>query len=171
MTAKKSKLTTIIFLIGVVLLACFTDRVEKSNTRPVTMTLEHRDEARLVTMRAENVDKVLIFKWDYSFEKSESKAPLVTIDDEDGLALFANMINNAQPINGALDVAAPPYIAQVYCQSSVAELSLYIGRPEKGSSHGGMYINECHTERGYQITVKDATAFWDAYGGSLIHWF
>ena len=79
------------------------------------------------------------------------------------------MINHAPPIVGSLDVTAPPYVAEVYYQSGAAWLSLYIHYPVVGSSHGGMYINEVHTSRGYRITTEDAKAFLDGYGVSLLH--
>lgn len=174
MAVKKRRLILwMVFIVAVVLVSvsgCANKSTPKSapESTPaawVTMNLERKGNKGQLS--PEKVHKVLIFRFDDYYSGSQNITPVSEIRDEAGLKLFANMVNNARPIDGILDVAAPPYIAEVYCQNRVAVLSLNIGYPQKGERYGGMYINECNTEQGYHITVEDAKAFWDAYGRSL----
>ena len=89
MAIKKTTFQAILLLLIIVLLMVFTGNETIRSSQPVTMNLEHRDQARHLSMRLETVDKVLIYKWNNSYEELESQAPLLTIDSKDGLLLFA----------------------------------------------------------------------------------
>ncbi len=117
-----------------------------------------------------DITGIELFRWqDVNLYGNEPDVPIpiLTISDSYGIRLFDTMLKNAAPIPGILDVAAPPYLAEIHRKNGIDLWALYIHFPEPGQQYDGMVINANHTERGYRLRAENVKAFFDVYGRML----
>lgn len=110
---------------------------------------------------SKNIDRALIFKMNSTTWEKENDTPILEIKDKKGLELFDNLINNANKIEGVLDIAAPSYIIEVNKENDVEVLFLNI------DNESGMYLNKKDNHIGYNLNKNDVKVFFETYIKSL----
>ncbi|MCL2702947.1 MAG: M56 family metallopeptidase [Defluviitaleaceae bacterium] len=100
---------------------------------------------------------------------TDDEVPLLVIEDNEGIELFYNLINNSQRLPGILNVTVSPYLAKIEYNSFVEliDLSLYFPVENRINGYGGMYISHSNSHTGYEFLTEDAEAFLNVYRTEL----
>jgi uncharacterized lipoprotein YehR (DUF1307 family) len=104
-----------------------------------------------------DMKKVSLYKSSDIMGTKESDTPFLVIENEDGLKLFSELIDNAKKMDGILDMTTPPYIAEV--QYSDKNEVLYFNI----HTSSGMFVNSKDTGTGYNFELEDIEAFINIY--------
>ena len=155
--------------LGIVFLILFTSLAGCDNEKGFYENPDNSVVSNGSDLERDLPEKILIYMGRVSYLDSTSNdVPILVIEDKEHRELFHNLIENAQQIEGILNIRKAPFFAEVQYGTHTISMCLYLNYPVGDIViYSGLYIDHKDSHTGYEFQADDVEAFLQAYRAEL----